>query len=255
MSMSEETKSRLSMQSKNSRLKSASDEFLEASVHTKYSYNFTWLGRPIIQYPQDIVMIQQLIWKIRPTLIVETGVAHGGSLILSASMLQMIEFERSINRPLHRPDVNINPLVVGIDIDIRDHNRNEIERHPMSRYIRLIQGSSIDSAVMNEVLQLTKGHQTIMVILDSNHTHDHVLAELRFYGGLVTRGSYCIVFDTLIEDMPPNTYPDRSWDKGNNPATAVEEYLSQTNAFTVDFDVNTTLQVTAARSGYLKRVS
>jgi len=205
----------------------------------RYSYNFSWLGRPIIQFPQDIVAMQEIFWSVKPDLIVETGVAHGGSLILSASLLQMIGGEGR---------------VLGIDIDIRDHNRKEIEAHPLGSRIDLIQGSSIDPATVKKVFDASAGYKNILVILDSNHTHEHVAEEMRHYSPLVKKGSYLIVCDTVIEDMEPAAFPDRPWSVGNNPKTAVWEFLKSNTRFEIDREIQDKLLLTVAPDGYLKCV-
>lgn len=213
-----------------------------ANAH-KYSYHFEWMGRPIIQYPQDIVAMQELIWSVQPDLIIETGIAHGGSLIFTASML---ELNAACGGP---PDAR----VLGVDIDIRSHNRAAIESHPMSRRIEMIQGSSIDPAVVRQVQARAAGCRRVLVSLDSNHTHDHVLAELEAYAPLVTPGSWCVVFDTVIEDMPASMFPDRPWGPGNNPKTAVHAWLPSHPEFVIDPSVQARLQVTVAPDGFLRR--
>ena len=210
-----------------------------------YTYNFSWMGRPIIQYPQDIVAMQELIWLTQPDLIIETGIAHGGSLIFSASMLELNAACRGKK----------NARVLGVDIDIREHNRAAIEAHPLARRIDMIQGSSIAPEIVAQVKEAAKGQESILVILDSNHTHDHVLAELEAYAPLVTPGNYCVVFDTLIEDMPAEFFPDRPWGPGDNPKTAVWEYLKSHSEFEVDQSIPHKLLITVAPDGYLKRVS
>ena len=219
-------------------------DFIEKTFSGKYSYNFTWLGRPIIQYPQDIVALQELEWQVQPDLIIETGIAHGGSLMLSASMLTLLEVSGTIK----------NGMVLGIDIDIRQHNRVELEKHPLAKKIKMIQGSSIDAAIIKQVHDFAKNYTKILVILDSYHTHDHVLAELNAYAPLATIGSYCIVFDTLIEDLPDSFFSDRPWKKGNNPKTAVRTFLKAHKEFDVDETIENKLLITAAYSGYLKRI-
>lgn len=207
----------------------------------KYAYNFTWLGRPIIQFPQDMMAVQEIVWKVKPDLIIETGVAHGGSLIYSASLLEL---------------VGGNGRVLGIDIDIRTHNRREIESHPLFKRIDLLQGSSIAPETLLAVRKFVEGKERVMVILDSNHTHDHVLQELNLYAPFVRAGSYVIVFDTLIEDMPARFFDPahRPWGKGNNPKTAVHEFLRTNNRFQIDADMHTKLQITVAPDGYLQCV-
>lgn len=219
-------------------------KFINETVDTQYTYNFNWLGRPIIQYPQDMIALQEIIWEVKPDMIIETGIAHGGSLIFSASMLTLLEACGEIEKG----------EVLGIDIDIRAHNKEAIEAHPMSKKITMLEGSSIDEAMIAKVHEFAKRGKKIMVILDSNHTHEHVLAELRAYAPLVSIGSYCCVFDTVIEDMPEGSFPDRPWDKGNNPKTAVWEYLKESDNFVIDKDIENKLLITVASDGYLKRV-
>lgn len=205
----------------------------------KYSYNFSWMGLPIIQFPQDMVAMQELIWRIKPNLIIETGVARGGSLAYYASLLELIGNDG---------------LVLGIDIEIRDHNRAEIEKHPMSKRIKLIEGSSIADKTVAQVAAETKGQEVVMVVLDSNHTHEHVARELELYAGFVTKGSYLVVFDTIIEDLPADFFPNRSWAPGNNPKTAVWEFLERNDRFVIDEEMNSKLLITVAPDGYLRCV-
>lgn len=230
-------------------------EWLESVTPLKYSYHFEWQGRPIIQYPQDIVAVQELIWRVNPDLIIETGIAHGGSLIFSASMLASLDLRDAIET-----GETINPRVserkvLGIDIDIREHNRQAIESHPMASRIEMIEGSSTDLEVVDQVRRIASGYQRVLVCLDSNHTHDHVLAELEAYAPQVSIGSYCVVFDTVIEDMPADMYPDRPWGPGDNPKTAVREYLKTHPEFEVDTGIQNKLLITVAPDGYLRRVS
>jgi cephalosporin hydroxylase len=240
---SQEVSDRIAANAKNRSLQDAGRRFLQASVEPKYSYNFAWLGRPIIQYPQDIIAMQELIWSIQPDLIIETGIAHGGSLIFSASMLEL-------NAACGGPQ---DGRVLGIDIDIRPHNRAAIEAHPMYKRIEMLEGSSIAPEIVEQVRRRVAGKSRVLVCLDSNHTHDHVLAELDAYAPLTSVGSYCVVFDTLIEDMPPNTYPDRQWGPGNNPKTAVRAYLDRHPEFQIDKQIDGKLQISVASEGYLKR--
>ena len=216
--------------------------FIVDSLEDKYSYNFSWLSRPIIQYPQDIVAMQELIWSTQPELIIETGIAHGGSLVFSAAML---ELNAACGGP---PDAK----VLGIDIDIRPHNRAAIEAHPLSKRISMIQGSSIATEIIQQVRSAAAGKRSVLVCLDSNHTHDHVLAELRAYAPLVTKSSYCVVFDTIIEDLPATSIVDRPWKKGNSPKTAVHAYLQESDRFEIDRTVENKLLITVAPDGYLK---
>ena len=220
----------------------------------KYSYHFEWMGRPIIQYPQDIVAIQELIWQVKPDLIIETGVAHGGSLILSASLLALLDLSDAIlaGTPSISPTTS-NRLVVGIDIDIRPHNRKAIEDHPMASRIKLIQGSSISSEVAGEVRTIARNFERVLVFLDSNHTHEHVLEELKIYSPLTSLGSYCVVFDTVIEDMPKSLFEDRPWGPGDNPKTAVREFLKTHSEFELDKGFDDKLLISVAPDGFLKR--
>lgn len=228
----------------NAPLAAAARALTTASVLAKYSYNFSWLGRPIIQYPQDIIAMQELIWTVQPDLIVETGIAHGGSLIFSASMLEL-------NAACGGPK---DARVLGVDIDIRDHNRAAIEGHPMCKRISMIQGSSVDPAVVSQVHELAASRQKVLVCLDSNHTHEHVLAELNAYAPLTSIDSYCVVFDTIIEDMPADIFPDRPWGRGNNPKTAVHEYLKAHPEFEIDKRIDHKLMISVAPDGYLRRI-
>lgn len=219
-----------------------------------YSYNFRFLGRPIIQYPQDMVAVQELIWQIRPDLVIETGIAHGGSLILSASMLALLDYCDAVEAGTTLDPRATRRRVLGIDIDIRAHNRAAVEAHPMAHRIDMIQGSSIAADVIAQVHAVAARHQRVLVFLDSNHTHEHVMAELDSYAPLVSPGSYCVVFDTVIEDLPAGMYPDRPWDVGNNPKTAVREFISRNSDFEVDSDMDAKLLITVAPGGYLRRL-
>ena len=244
MSFEEETQKRVDANGENQLLISAARAFTQASLEPRYSYNFTWLGRPIIQYPQDIVAMQELIWRIQPSLIIETGIAHGGSLIFSASMLEL-------NAVCGGPR---DAEVLGIDVEIRSHNRKAIEEHPLAKRISMIQGSSIAPEIIAQVQERASGQERVMVCLDSNHTHAHVLAELEAYALLTTVGSYCAVFDTVVEDMPADLFPDRPWGPGDNPKTAVREYLKSHPEFEIDKSVENKLLITVAPGGYLKRL-
>jgi len=240
----QEVKERIAANSENTDFNACAYSFMEASTTPKYSYNFSWLGRPIIQYPQDIIAMQEIIWSVKPDLIIETGIAHGGSLIFSASMLEL-------NAACGGPD---DAEILGIDIDIRPHNRVAIETHPMAKRITMIQGSSIENEIIKQVKNRAAGKQRILVCLDSNHTHEHVLAELNAYAALVSVGSYCVVFDTIIEDMPGEMFPDRPWGQGNNPKTAVREFLINHPEFEIDKSIQNKLLITVAPDGYLKRI-
>ena len=229
-------------------------EWSKATGPYGYTYNFSWLGTPIIQLPADIVAMQELIWQARPDLIIETGIAHGGSLVMSASMLVLLDYSEALENGRALDPSKPRRKVLGIDIDIRDHNRAAIEAHPMANRIEMIQGSSTAPAVVAQVRQRASGCRSVLVCLDSDHTHEHVLAELRAYAPLVTPGSYCVVFDTLIEDRPAGFFADRPWGKGNNPKTAVWEFLRTHPEFEIDKSIPTKLQITVAPDGYLKRI-
>lgn len=235
-----------------SALLDASKQFMSETLRTKYSYQFDWLGLPIIQYPQDIVIMQELIWSVRPDLIIETGIARGGSLIFSASMLALLDLSENIAD--NRATIHPRRKVIGVDIDIRPHNRYAIEKNPLSSYVEMIEGSSIDFDIVEQVGLLAKDYHRPMVFLDSNHTHNHVLAELEAYAPLVGVGSYCIVFDTLIEDYPSATFADRPWHSGNSPKSAVNEFLRTNSNFQIDSFVQDKILVTAAKDGFLKRL-
>lgn len=226
----------IKMMAGNKPLSDLSKRWFQDSYKYEYSYHFKWLGRPIIQYPQDMIAIQEIIWNVRPDLIIETGIAHGGSLIFSASILESIG----------------KGYVLGVDADIREHNRIEIEKHKMYKRIRMIQGSSIDSKVTKRVYEFAKDKKQIMVFLDSDHTHQHVLKELKTYSPLVTKGSYLVVFDTIIEDMPSDFFANRPWNKGNNPKSAVHEFLKINDRFKIDKSIENKLLITTAPDGYLK---
>ncbi|MFA7281144.1 MAG: cephalosporin hydroxylase family protein [Sterolibacterium sp.] len=220
------------------RLREISREWIGKTADYEYGYHFRWMGRPVIQLPQDILAMQELIWELKPDLIIETGIAHGGSLIFYASMLELVGDEGK---------------VLGLDIDIRTANWAEIVRHPMASRIVMIEGSSIEPRVAEKVRAIAQGKRCVLVCLDSNHTHDHVLKELKLYAPLVTKGSYCVVFDTIIEDVHGG-HTDRPWGKGNNPKTAVHAYLKTTNRFRIDKRIEDKLVLTVCPDGYLKRV-
>lgn len=233
-----ERQERVASYSDNHRLQRVAREFTVESLRAKYSYNFTWMGRPIIQHPSDILAMQELVWRVKPELIIEIGVAHGGSLILYASLLELIGHGH----------------VLGVDVEIRPHNRREIEAHSMSERITLIEGSSVEDETARAVSASARGKAPVLLVLDSNHTHDHVRRELDLYAPLVTVGSYCVVFDTIVEQLPEDLIGDRPWGAGNSPMTAVEEFLRDHDGFARDTEVDGKLLVTAAPGGYLRRV-
>ncbi len=237
-------------------LNALTNQWINKAAEHKYSYHFEWLGRPIIQHPQDIIGVQQLLWNVQPDLIIETGIARGGSMIFHASILELIA----------NCGGNKDALVLGVDIDIREHNRKEIESHPMSKRIKMIQGSSISSETHQQVVALSKGFKKILVCLDSNHTHNHVLEELKLYAPLVSKGSYCVVFDTIVDNMPEDPDSQRPWGKSNNPKTAVFEFLKSLDkqnilaadgevlALEIDKAIENQLLITVAPDGFLIRV-
>lgn len=225
--------------SQDSGLKDLTQDWFARSSKYEYSYHFSWLGRPIIQFPQDIIASQEIIWRVRPDLIIETGIAHGGSLIFSASMLELIGDDGQ---------------VLGVDIDIREHNRVEIEKHRMFKRITMIEGSSIDDDIAKRVYDFAKDKRRILVFLDSNHTHEHVLREMELYSPLVKKGSYLVVFDTVVEDIPDELCANRPWGKGDNPKTAVWEFMKTNDRFEIDKEIENQLLITVAPDGYLKCV-
>lgn len=233
-----EKSTRINGYAKDEEFKALSNAWRVMALKKNYMNNFSWLGRPMIQLPMDAMAMQEIIWAVKPDLIIETGVAHGGSLMLSASILELIGHGE----------------VVGVDIDIRAHNREAIESHPLAKRITLVQGSSIDSDIVAEVRKYAEGKKKILVCLDSNHTHEHVLAELNAYADLVSIGSYCVVFDTFVEDMPDEyVWQDRPWGKGNNPKTAVWEWLNSHDEFVIDKSIEDKLLITSAPDGFLYR--
>ena len=230
-------------------------DWINESDKYGYTYNFCWLDRPIIQYPQDIVAMQELIWRVKPDLIIETGIAHGGSLIFSASMLALLDINEAIINGTTLNPTESKRKVLGIDIDIRAHNRAAIEAHPMAFRIQMLQGSSIAQDIIEQVKVVASKYKRVLVCLDSNHTHEHVLAELEAYAQLTSVDSYCVVFDTIIEDLPKEMFPDRPWGKSNNPKTAVWEYLKSHPEFEIDTTIPDKLLITVAPDGFLRRIS
>jgi cephalosporin hydroxylase len=222
-------------------LKKKSIDWMLHADRYKYIYNFSWMGRPIIKFPQDIIALQELIWQVKPDLIIETGIAHGGSIIFSASMLELLGNDGK---------------VIAVDIDIRKHNRDEIEKHPMMKRITMLEGSSISTEIVQEITSYAKGFKNIMVCLDSNHTHQHVLDELRLYAPLVSLDSYIVLPDTLIEFFPKDYYShNRPWNVGNNPYTAMETFLKENKDFVKDEAITDKLLITEAfGGGFLKRI-
>jgi len=250
----EQCRSEVESQGKDKTLLSLTQKWVNSANSKKYSYHYEWLGRPIIQYPQDMVAMQELVWRIKPDLIIETGIAHGGSLIMSASMLALLDLCDGIESSSTIDPNKSKRKVLGVDIDIRPHNRAAIEAHPMASRIQMIQGSSIDPEIIAKVQALASSYSRVLVCLDSNHTHEHVLAELNAYAPLTSVGSYCVVFDTIIEDMPAEMFPDRPWAPGNNPKTAVWEYVKTHPEFEIDKSIQHKLLITVAPDGWLKRI-
>ena len=238
MDFEERNREMIEKLSKDKELKELSHKWVAKTGDYEYGYHFKWMGRPIIQLPQDIIAMHEIIWTVKPDLIIETGIAHGGSIIFSASQLELLgEGE-----------------VIGIDIDIRLENFGEIVRHPMFKRVTLFEGSSIDERIVDKVREFAKGKKRVLVCLDSNHTHEHVLKELMYYSPLVTKDSYCAVFDTNVEDMPESATAEKAWGIGNNPKTAVWEFLKNDNNFEIDYTIQNKLLITVAPDGYLKRI-
>jgi len=266
MTFEEEANSRIQANEANAPLLDAAAQFTYESISAQYSYNFSWLGRPIIQYPQDIISMQELIWKVKPDLIIETGIAHGGSIIMNASLLALIDYSDAVNEGTKLDPAAGLRRVLGLDIEIRPNNRAAIEAHPMAHKIKMIEGDSINSEIIAEVYNYAKTFKNIMVCLDSNHTHNHVLAELEAYAPLTSQGSYCVVFDTIIEEMPNELLFNRPWGTGNNPKTAVKEFMNRLKNegrtsmdgerlnFEVDKNIENKLLITVAPGGYLRRI-
>lgn len=258
-----ECEDEIQSQGKNDGLKRKSIEWLNEANNHKYSYHFKWMNRPIIQYPQDIHMMQELIMKVKPDLIIETGIAHGGSILFSASMLALLDLSESIENNKDYNFLNSKRKVLALDIDIREHNKKEILNNPYSRYVQMIEGSSISKEIIEKVHLISKNYNNVMVFLDSNHTHDHVLSELNAYAQLTSVGSYIVVFDTVIDYLPENHLPNssnpsiaeaRTYTKGDSPMSAVKEYLQKNNNFEIDIEIDNKLLISVAPNGYLKRI-
>ena len=204
-----------------------------------YSYLWTWMGIPIIQLPADIMATQEVIWKTKPDIIIETGVARGGSVLFMASILEMMG----------------NGQVIGVDIDIRKHNRESIEAHPMSKRVTLIEGGSVDDSILKQVRANIPDGARVMVVLDSDHSRDHVLEECRAYGPMVTKDCYMVVADTLVGHLDEKEAPqNRSqvWYKGNDPLTALQEYMLESDRFEIDLEINGKLVLSSSPGGYLR---
>ena len=237
-------------QSEDNLFKELSYKWLNHSWKNKYTYHFSWLGRPIIQMPQDILALQEIIWKVKPDLIIETGIAHGGSVCLSASLLALLEIDDLKKNPKSK----LNRKVIGIDIDIRKHNKEKIEKHFLADKIEMIEASSVDIKTFKKVEKISKNYSKILVILDSNHTEEHVLQELTLYGSLVSKNSYCIVFDTIISEMASDFSNNRPWNRRNSPKTAINKFLKKEDKFIVDKSIDNKLLISMAPGGFLKKV-
>lgn len=218
-------------------LKQMSLDWMLKADKYKYTYNYSWMGRPIIKFPNDIVVLQEIIMRVQPDYIIETGIAHGGSIIFSASMLELLGHGE----------------VIAVDIDIREHNRVEIEKHPMFKRITMIEGSSTDPSIVMAIKEKVKGKK-VLVCLDSLHTHAHVLQELKMYWDMVSIDSYIVCPDTFIEFFPKGYFKDRPWDVGNNTMTGLKEFLMHNDHFEIDQEINNKLLITEGFDGYLKRI-
>lgn len=253
----------IQLQGEDLALKEKSLEWLLHANSKKYSYHFSWMGRPIIQYPQDIQMMQELVMRVKPDLIIETGIAHGGSALFSASMLALLDLSDALQRKQPYDPLLTKRKVIAIDIDIREHNKKQILENPFSNYLEMIEGSSIDASVVERVSNEASKFERVMIFLDSNHTHEHVLKELDAYAILTSIGSYIVAFDTVIEDLPDNLLPNsanpshseaRTYSSGNSPKSAVREFLKNNSNFSLDTDIDNKLLVSVAPEGYLKRI-
>lgn len=218
-------------------LANLSKEWFRRSSKYEYSYHFTWLGLPIIQFPTDVLALQEIVWKTQPDLIVETGIARGGSLIFYASLMELYSREG---------------VVIGIDIDLRAENEDSIKAHPLSRRIKILKGSSTDNSVVSAVFSHAARRKGTMVVLDSDHSHGHVLKELEVYSPLVTKNNYLVVMDTVIEELGDDLTKGRPWGKGNNSWTAVREFLEHSDRFEIDEGLNSKLLISASPGGYLR---
>lgn len=235
----QEKESNVRAQGLDSGLRDIALDFMRETGKYQYTYNFSWMGFPIIQFPQDVMALAEIIFSTKPDLIIETGIAHGGGLIFYASLLELIGGAGK---------------VAGIELALRDYNRSAIMNHPLAKRITLIDGSSVSPPVIDKVTELADAAANVLVILDSNHTHDHVLRELELYSPFVKAGGYLVVFDTTIEDQPEGYFTNKPWDKLNNPKTAVREFLRRTDRFIVDRQIEDKLLITVAREGYLRCV-
>ena len=227
------------------------NKWFKKSLEFNYSYHFDWLSRPIIQYPQDLVVMQEIIWKVKPDLIIDFGIAHGGSLIFNASMLALLDYCDMLKDEKKIKFSPTSRMVLGVDIDIKDHNKDLINSHPLAKKIVMIEGSSISEDTIQKVKSFSKGFKKILLCLDSNHSHEHVLKELEQYSNLVSKDSYCIVFDTIIDDLPKDI--NRNWGPNNSPKSAVKEFIKMNPNFEIDKSIDRKLMISVAPDGYLKR--
>jgi cephalosporin hydroxylase len=223
-------------QSQDAALRKTSLDFIVDSDKHGYGYQWTWLGLPFIQMPQDMVVTQEVIWETKPDVIIETGIAWGGSVVFYASLLQLLGKGE----------------VVAVDLNLYDHVRDQIMSYPFSNRIHLYKGSSTDTAIVDKIKPHIKAGQKVMVCLDSNHTHQHVLDELRLYAPLVSKGQYLIVSDTVVEDIPPQEHRPRPWGPGDNPKTALRQYMKENDRFEIDQYVNDKLLLTYTPDGYCR---
>jgi cephalosporin hydroxylase len=218
-------------------------QWREIEIQHNYALSFQWFGRKICQTPEDIVAFQELVWSVKPDLIIETGIAEGGSLLLSASLLALL----NTDNPIHRE-------VIGVDISTGPRTKLALFTHPLSKYITTITGDSLNVYIIDRIKQIVSKHKNILVCLDSDHSHNHVLAELEAYTPFVSKGSYCIVYDTCVEDLPDKFFVTTNCRKGNSPRTAVNEFLKTHPEFKIDTDFENHLVFTCAKGGWLKRL-
>ena len=220
---------------KNKKFNKSSRNWALLASEMKYHYNFSWFGLPIIKFPNDMLVMQEIIWKVKPDVIIETGIARGGSLIFFASLMKLIKK---------------NGKVIGIDIDIREKNKKAIQKHFLYKNIKLLQGSSTSDEI-RENLKKYVTRKKVLVVLDSMHTEKHVLNELEIYSKLVSKNSYLIVQDTFVELFPKNHFKNRPWSKGNNPMTAVKKFLNKNKNYSIDETISAKIGITENPMGYL----
>ncbi len=234
----EEKKENIKKAYDNPELHKSALDFITKSDQHNYAYNWTWLDMPIIQMPEDIMLVQEIIWETKPDIIIETGIAWGGSVVLYASILELIGKGQ----------------VLAIDKVLPQHNIDAIMKYNFSSRIKLFEGSSIDESIVNAIRDIIKPTDKVMVLLDSNHTHAHVYEELKIWESFVTSGQYLVISDTIVEEIPEQTHRSRSWGHGDNPMTALNQFLSENNKFTRENDYNHKAICSFTRNGYLKRI-